>query len=79
MHDKFGIVNFDNEALTEFIYDTTEDAQKALFQIQENYLQKQIKKKDITDYYNMSATGQPPMNPAVTFQAVSVNSRLQKP
>ena len=39
MHDKFGIVNFDNEALTEFIYDTTEDAQKALFQIQENYLQ----------------------------------------
>lgn len=53
MHDKFGIVNFDNEALTEFIYDTTEDAQKALFQIQENYLQKQIKKKDITDYYNI--------------------------
>ena len=28
---------------------------------------------------NMSAIGQPPMNPAVTFQAVSVNSRLQKP
>ena len=53
MHDKFGIVNFDNEVLTEFIYDTTEDAQKALFQIQENYLQKQIKKKDITDYYNI--------------------------
>ena len=45
MHGKFGIVNFDNKALTEFIYDTAEDAQKALFQ--------QIEKKDTTDYYNI--------------------------
>ena len=53
MHGKFGIVDFDNKALTEFIYDTAEDAQKALFQIQKNCLQEQIEKKDTTDYYNI--------------------------
>ena len=58
MHDKFGIVNFDNEALTEFIYDTTEDAQKALFQIQENYLQKQIKRTlQITTIFTKQKNG----------------------
>lgn len=53
MSGKFGIVNFENEALTEFIYDTAENAQKALFQIQKNYSQKQTKEKVVTDSYNI--------------------------
>lgn len=53
IHSKFGIVNFENEALTEFVYDTAENAQKALFQNRKICSQKQIKEKDITDNHHI--------------------------
>ena len=41
-----------------------------------NYL---AQKAGVSDVDYLAYWGQPPMNPAVTFQAVSVSSRLQKP